>query len=520
MAFPVGWGRKCALTIQATEVDADLTDWTYLLTEDSLPSEMFDEDGANHALDGGGDIRFSSDSEGATQLPCDVRAFVTDNDPTLGKASIAVKVPLVSSSVNTTIYIWYGKSGETQPAASSTYGQYNAYDANLTVWDGRSVNTRTTPVRELTVVGGASLNDVNDSRPYFGFDGADDGMSEPAWITGTPLVLHGLAYMPTGAAEGVPIWNGDSGLGAVTANFVVMQPGAVVSAGCAVIVYDTREFATSSPYTISADEWTYFAARFVSATSRFAYLNGDVGTEITTSCNPTGIDLFHLGGSRSGFGGVIGADFNGRLSEVRVSSVDRSSEWLNAEYSNLLTPEAFTSVGTPASARPSIYHAILEKVQSDLRSLDLAEIADDNIQVIKVLNERETIMPGLPGILIHPVGQELMPSQFGTVGFDYIGYPVAVVMLDIDRQDTGSGIPEDAVTGTQDQDFRLDSKLTWRDRIRKKFHHQRLSIDISGADIYTCQMEPNPVVQANTWLETNLWVSAVVLRFFSREKHR
>jgi hypothetical protein len=45
--------------------------------------------------------------------------FVTDNDPANGVADIAVKVPSVSSTTDTVIYVWYNKAGETQPAANT-----------------------------------------------------------------------------------------------------------------------------------------------------------------------------------------------------------------------------------------------------------------------------------------------------------------------------------------------------------------------------------------------------------------
>ena len=51
--------RKCELVIQSSQVPASLTDFAVLLTEATLPSEMFDADGANPALNGGGDIKFS-----------------------------------------------------------------------------------------------------------------------------------------------------------------------------------------------------------------------------------------------------------------------------------------------------------------------------------------------------------------------------------------------------------------------------------------------------------------------------
>jgi len=130
MAFPDGWLRRCELVIQYGKVGTTLANFPTLITKDTLPSEIFDADGSYPALNGGGDIRFSSDSAGVTQLACEIEQFVTDNDPANGKAAIWVKVPSVSSSSNTTIYIWYNKSGETQPAENDTYGKENVWDSN------------------------------------------------------------------------------------------------------------------------------------------------------------------------------------------------------------------------------------------------------------------------------------------------------------------------------------------------------------------------------------------------------
>lgn len=131
MAFPTDWGRKCKLTIPASKVDANLTDSPVLLTEDVLPEEMFDADGDHPALNGGGDLRFSADVAGSTRLACEVVSFVTDNDPANGSAQIRVKIPSVSSSVNTDIYVWWEKAGETQPPRADTYGSDNAWKNTL-----------------------------------------------------------------------------------------------------------------------------------------------------------------------------------------------------------------------------------------------------------------------------------------------------------------------------------------------------------------------------------------------------
>jgi len=129
------WGRKCELVIQSSQVPDTLTNFPVLLTELTLPSEMLDADGSYPALNGGGDIRFSSDAIGSTRLSCEIVTFTTDNNPANGTAEIWVDVPTVLSSSNTSIWVWYDSSGASQPAASAAYGSESVWDANYKgVW--------------------------------------------------------------------------------------------------------------------------------------------------------------------------------------------------------------------------------------------------------------------------------------------------------------------------------------------------------------------------------------------------
>lgn len=165
----------------------------------------------------------------------------------------------------------------------------------------------------------------------------------------------------------------------------------------------------------------------------------------------------------------------------------------------------------------SIFYSIMTKVRDEIRALDLSLIDDDKVVIAKVMNERETVFPGMPGILILPLGNESIPVTAGTTCKDDVAYPIGVVMLDADRQDTSTEIPAGADQGTQDQDFRFDTRLTWRERIRKRFMHQRLNLTSVAADVYTCHVEPQAVVTRSDWLEDNIYMSVLVLRFWSRE---
>jgi hypothetical protein len=165
-----------------------------------------------------------------------------------------------------------------------------------------------------------------------------------------------------------------------------------------------------------------------------------------------------------------------------------------------------------------VYYAILDAVLTSVKSIGLEDIASANIQLVKAFNERETIVPGLPGVLIAPLGPEIIVAIEGTNEMEDIGYPVAVVLVDQDRQQSGTGLPADAEEGTQDQFFRYEQKLIWRSQIRKQFINQRLSLSgVTPDKTNRCTVEPQMVVNAEEWLATNIWISGTVFRFWTRE---
>ena len=162
----------------------------------------------------------------------------------------------------------------------------------------------------------------------------------------------------------------------------------------------------------------------------------------------------------------------------------------------------------------SVFHDILTTVQTAIQALSLDGINSGNIELVKVNPERETVLPGIPGILILPIGEEGIPIDGGTLRRDDVGYPVGIIMIDIDRQSSETGTPADADEGTVDQDYAFNTKLLWRERIRKKFIRQKLT---GVASVYNCEIEPDVVVDPTALLGDNLWMGTLVLRFLSRE---
>lgn len=365
MAFPTGWEWKAPITIDADEVDGALTDFPVLLTEACLPSEMFDADGSNPAQNGGGDLRFSSDAAGATQLPCEVVSFVTDNNPANGTAQIHVKVPSVSASVDTTIYVWWNTAGtDSQPAASDTYGSENVWDSSYQLvlhmeqdpsGSAPQMLDSTSNGYDGTSAGSMTSGDLVTSAVGNGldFDGSNDRIDTTApGVTGTGARTAELLFK-TSDTDATPDANqclswGDPAVGGAAGGsfripiengviFLRVNSGAA-SWGSGYNDGSWHSLAITAPASTTVagtecfvDGGSLGAGSGLQSINTVATRNVRVGVSPTLS--PAALE-----------------HFLGQEDEVRISSVVRSDAWIAATDSTLLTPGTFASAGTPVSA--------------------------------------------------------------------------------------------------------------------------------------------------------------------------
>ncbi len=146
----------------------------------------------------------------------------------------------------------------------------------------------------------------------------------------------------------------------------------------------------------------------------------------------------------------------------------------------------------------SVYMNILEAVQSEIKTLLLSGIVDANVVLQKVPIERDSTLPGLPGILIAPVGTQNISPTGGTNVRDEIGYPAAVAVLQ---------------KGNQDQATNFDRFLNWQRLIRRHFIHQRLT---GVTEVNKTTVEPKDAFDATAWFE-HVDASATVYRFWTWE---
>jgi hypothetical protein len=349
VAFPTGWNRQCALVIQHGQVSANATAFPVLITNDSgcLPAEMVTLGGGNAAQSNGGDIRFSSDAGGSAQLPCEIVIWTQNATASLAVAEIWVPVT-ISSSVDTTIYVWYNAGGgQTQPGAGTTFGSQAVWDSNyLTVLhlaDGATLgltdstshaNTATNNGSSTAVAGkidggvGLVRNSQFLTAPFVsGMDASSVTFS--AWfkssLTGT---LQDIIRRDDGGS------NRNFALRIDTANkvsfFVIFggNPG-VGSSG-----------------TVTDGLWHYVAGILgFSASTTLITLVLDGASQGTTTAagpQPTTTEILYLGQFSGGGEGLTGS-----MDEIRYSSTNRAVSWTVTEYNNQNAPGSFILAGTP-----------------------------------------------------------------------------------------------------------------------------------------------------------------------------
>jgi len=109
------WERRIELDIQSSYVGSALSDVPVLIDESILPSDIW-----SIAQNGGGDLRVCTDSQGITRIALEVVTFNTATQ----KCELWINVPSISSTVDTPLFMFYGKAGVSQPAAAAAFGKY------------------------------------------------------------------------------------------------------------------------------------------------------------------------------------------------------------------------------------------------------------------------------------------------------------------------------------------------------------------------------------------------------------
>lgn len=332
--WSTAWGARRKITFDNSNSSEALVDFPVLVPLDSTTINY------SKTRDSGQDIRFV-DADNSTELSYEIELW---NES--GTSTVWVKVPQIDAS-STSDYIWMYYDNA---AASDAQNAGGVWTNNFSgVWHLSEDPSGTAPqMKDSTSNGnnGTSNGSMTASDQVPGqvdgsldFDGVDDYVdvgsnilfnsssvvTMTAWANSVTLTnSYPFVMRQSADANEFEIGLGQN-QGLNTWRFEVCKS----SVGC-----DTAESVTG----IQTGQWVHLVGIF-NTNDIILYLNGELEKNIsyTRGSVPSGNNM-HIG--NSGTSNL----FNGTIDEVRISSVSRSSGWINASFSS--TNGSFTTFGS------------------------------------------------------------------------------------------------------------------------------------------------------------------------------
>ena len=348
--YNVSWSYRKEITIDNTKVTAALTYFPVLI---SLTS---DSDLASDAQEFGQDILFT-DFDGTTKLSHEIEKF----DGGTGELVAWVKVPVLSSSADTVIYMYYGHdtTGDQQDATNvwdsnykmvqhlqETTGGANAIqDSTANTNHGTDNNTPTLGATGQ-IDGAISFDGTNDDITVADSSSLDisGNITLEAWVKPILSTGHSRVVIKSHTSWTLPyymyaLWVHQDGLG------FGLSDGA------------DRYWGGEVKGSLSDNVTQYIAGTYDGSQQKW-YINGsNVATDnlsITLGTNAENLLI----------GRAIDAStlFTGTIDEVRISNTARSADWLLTSYNNQNSPATFFTLGVAGAGAPTAVGGIVYPV--------------------------------------------------------------------------------------------------------------------------------------------------------------
>ncbi|MEO8691654.1 MAG: DUF2341 domain-containing protein [Candidatus Saccharimonas sp.] len=342
------WQYRKQITIDHTKVASDQVNFAVLV---KLAS---DSDLVAHAQASGNDLVFT-DANGTTQLNYEVESYSSAN----GGLVAWVKVPNLSSTIDTTLYMYYGNS-----AASSQQNSAGVWDSNYEgVWhlglNGGTVSTEdsTSHARNGANNGATgNIGQIGNGVKLLG-NGTTYIDAGPNPILGNqPFTMSTWVKTPQASNYGGALSIGGSSTGGSA--YIGTVSGSVQS-GTGNSLGGGFYGLNIGSGTAQANQWAYLTMTFSGGSNGIItfYVNG-VARVSTTSTPALTSDSIKIGRIASD----TAYDFSGLVDEARLSNSARSVSWITTNYNNQSSPATFETMTaqesnfqSPASLTSNIF---------------------------------------------------------------------------------------------------------------------------------------------------------------------
>lgn len=297
-------------------------------------------------------IRLNSLSDGARDDRHDLVFTLPDNTTVLSyeredNNTIWVKVPTLTPTDDTTLYLYYGNPNaedQAKPSDVWTNGYIGVWNFNQNPEEQVKDSSKNAH-HSTAVVGGMNKNDsFVDGKigKALNFDGSNDAVTmASATVQGLNRASVGLWYKPTA----LPSANASLYIETTTSSGHTRLGLAHLTDGR--LNTTMRDTNTGSSFSITAastatpplNQWSYVVATVdTESDTQVLYLNGQ-----QVGINTASKGAFTTGDAAipTSFAGRFGGNINGVIDSPRLSSVARSSSWIKAEYANQSNSEDF-----------------------------------------------------------------------------------------------------------------------------------------------------------------------------------
>ena len=336
------WINRKSITIDHTKVQStDQTNFPVLI-------DLTDSNLASTARSDGGDILFTS-SDGTTKLDHEIELYTSAT----GRLTAWVRIPTLSTSVDTVIYMYFG-NGAADVQANPT-GVWDAdyrivqhmKETSGTILDSTSYGNNGTntggavSTASSKIGNGYNVVDGDDNRiqtPYnSSWSSAFNGYTVQAWIR----------VVSSGDFRGlfaVGAWNQNL--------FVWLYGNSVMTSYITTSVNGQFAVSPGNPGdTFPIDgNFHHLVLTYNSALGTASlYIDGVLENNVTGKSG-----TINLGTRNIAVGNFADSDFayTGGLDELRVSSVGRSADWIRTEYNNQSATSTFYTLSSSQTSDP------------------------------------------------------------------------------------------------------------------------------------------------------------------------
>lgn len=302
-----------------------------------LVSLSSDANLAANASSTGADILFTS-SNGTTKLPHQIETYASST----GALISWVNVPSLSTSTDTTLYMYYGNAAAaSQQAATSTWnsgykGVWHLPNGTVLAATDSTGNLNGTVNGSVSAVagkidGGASFPGTSANYISVGAITKPSSFTINTWVNFQTYTQNGFSGI-VWAGDGASAW----GIAVQTSTMYARVSNASTAQG---VNIDTLN---SSNYPAG---WHYLTLTVDGSNIRYYKDGSIVGSPTVQTVPNTGAsDTLSIGR----WGSYTGSDsyFNGYIDDARVSNTVRSADWIKTEYNNQSATSTFYTVGS------------------------------------------------------------------------------------------------------------------------------------------------------------------------------